>query len=478
MNADGLKHRGFWWLPDSEGRKLNGTLTFDYNSGTLLDLNGWFKGIEDINKTLMPEIILGISANGKKITLYKNIEKSTTHNPAGFPISVFSTNVVFEGEHFSTADSIKFKNISMSYSYIDDWIDIHLFKTGDWMYKSPSQIKEISISYDVPEPIKAEINNDYLIEISFRPTFHLPWSGDQQAWIKQKIFVDVHFSESKSFEQIMSINSLLKYFLSLAVLESVKVLSFEANSANDNRDKMPLKIYYKSINAQSEIKKLSSYNILFTYRDVSEEFEHYLRNWFKNAELLRPVYDLYFSTIHSPSMYVDNQFLNFFHAIEAFHRRVIGGSELSDEDHKKRMSEIVDSIPTQYKGWLESKLLYSNELTQRKRLKELLKTYWKILSPYITDLGGFIDKVVATRNYMTHYDQSLMEHAAFGLELIQLSKNLEIIIEVCLLSQIGFQIDQIKNLLERSKLRVSYSTGIMRIISNVVYCPRKLVVPA
>jgi hypothetical protein len=191
--------------------------------------------------------------------------------------------------------------------------------------------------------------------------------------------------------------------------------------------------------------------MLFKYNDISDNFESYLKKWFENANSLKPMYDLYFGTIHSSNMYVDHKFLSLMQALETYHRRILGGNELSENDHSRRISEILTAIPEQYRQWLEEKLKYSNELSLRKRMKELISKYSDVMSLYISNLTNFKNKIVDTRNYMTHYDLSLKDKASNDTDLWKLAKKLEILVEVCLLSEIGFTNTQIKNLFQRTQ---------------------------
>ena len=57
----------------------------------------------------------------------------------------------------------------------------------------------------------------------------------------------------------------------------------------------------------------------------------------------------------------------------------------------------------------------------------------------------FIEKVVNTRNYLTHYDEELKEYAVFGEDLYLLTQKLRICAGVCLLKKVGFDSEEIIN---------------------------------
>jgi len=66
---EGFEYKGIWWLPDKPEEQVSGTLRFTLDEGTISTLIGPFKDTKDMNKTLEPETILGVSSDGKNITL-------------------------------------------------------------------------------------------------------------------------------------------------------------------------------------------------------------------------------------------------------------------------------------------------------------------------------------------------------------------------------------------------------------------------
>ena len=61
---------------------------------------------------------------------------------------------------------------------------------------------------------------------------------------------------------------------------------------------------------------------------------------------------------------------------------------------------------------------------------------------------SFINRVVATRNYLTHFDQSLEPQAARGEELYRITEKLKLLIEICLLRESGFEEERIRDLIK------------------------------
>lgn len=445
-----FEYEGIWWLPDKPEEQISGTLRFTPEEGAILDLIGSFRDIKDIDKKLKPEIILGISSNGKNITLYKCFETKSTLSNRGFLTSSFYANLVFVGAHFERKEDIKFKKLSIHYSYLNEWVNVSGFDIPEFNHN-----KEVVIKFKPPEPIQASISKDYKILINFRYTFS---PSMEMVAIKQKTFLTIEPLEEKSFDEYRSIMYHLQNFLSLGIMKAVYPLTIEGTTeVNKQMIKgkpcyPPIKIFYKLPEIPKATKTILPY-MLFTFRDISDRFESILKNWFEKADLLKPVYDLYFGTLYNPRMYLEHRFLSLIKAIESFHRIIHGGEYLSAEDYKPVYDSLIKAIPdcvrNDLKERLKEYLKYGREFSLRKRLKEMLDKYQEILYKFIRNTNTFIEKVVNTRNYYTHHDKDLKEHSASGEELYHLTQKLKMLVEVCLLSELGFSSEEIKSLFLR-----------------------------
>jgi hypothetical protein len=139
--------------------------------------------------------------------------------------------------------------------------------------------------------------------------------------------------------------------------------------------------------------------------------------------------------------------VNLVHALEAHHRRTTSTLNLPEDEHENRMESILGAVPEEHKKWLEGELKYSNELKLRKRIKHIFDGHPRTLDSVVgsgKDKKRFVNKVIDTRNYLTHFDESLKDRAARGAELHRLNDKLTHLLEMCLMAEIGFEDDEIK----------------------------------
>lgn len=190
--------------------------------------------------------------------------------------------------------------------------------------------------------------------------------------------------------------------------------------------------------------------MLFTLKDIADKFELLLRNWFNKTDKLGPVYDLYFGALYNPHMYLQQRFLSLVQALESYHRRLMRTYELVEEDHRKRMEAILASAPEAHRDWLASRLKYANEPTLRVRLHEIFAKCSFIMSKIVAKEDAFIEKVVATRHYLTHFDPELEDRSAKDDALHYVTEKLRVMMEACLLEEIGLEPDVIESFFSKS----------------------------
>jgi hypothetical protein len=448
---ENFEYKGLWWLPERPTKTVTGTLRYTSSEGIVLELVGSFKDIKDVGNMLSPEIILGITSDGKPITLYKCFEKSSELNSPGFQTSLFHVNLVFVGAYFQDAKDIKFKSMSVYYSYLDQWVDISGFKI-----ECLGQGKESVIKYKQPELIRADISDTLTLAIIFKATGCCDPLFLKQINIKQKTEIKIEVSEDTSFEELKKIIYHIRNFLTIATMKSVQVLNIKGTTKineemiDNEVYRPPVEILYRQLGMPEGQEILHPSEMFFTFNDISDRFEYFLKNWFEKSKLLEPVYNLYFATLHNPHMYLESKFLSLVQAIEPFHQYMYEGKYLSDEEYKPIYNTLVNAIPKEtqkeLKDRLKEYLRYGNEFSLRKRMKDIINRYRDVVDIFIKDSKSFIEKVVNTRNYLIHRNRLLGKDAASGKELYHLTQKLRICLEACLLGELGFNLHEIRDL--------------------------------
>lgn len=242
-------------------------------------------------------------------------------------------------------------------------------------------------------------------------------------------------------------------FLSIGTSKTIRPIEiYGYNQANNEKlgHDMKINIFFsETAKNHNYYESTTSYHMLFDYQKIKDTFSQKFSNWFNRADILDTVMDQYFFVIDRNISRLELNFLQLIQAIESYHRRTRTNTAIPIEEHELRIKNILESVPEEHRKWLAQKIHYSNEPSLRQRLKDIYDQFSEILSP-IFNKKKLINKAVDTRNYLTHFDQSLKDKSLNGMRLYYFLERLKLILQICLLSEIGFSNSEIIKLFKKN----------------------------
>lgn len=155
-------------------------------------------------------------------------------------------------------------------------------------------------------------------------------------------------------------------------------------------------------------------SMLFSFQDIDDVATIFVR-WITQYNRIKEIVDA-ITLLRSVRVSEEMRFTTIINALEAVHRRYHNRKPESDEDYKKRVDEIVGQITDdENKKLVEGKLQYGNEMPLRKRLKDVYEIGEKhgIAKPS----KSMTNKIIDTRNYLTHGDEARKKDALSGYEI-------------------------------------------------------------
>lgn len=438
-----LNIKGQWWLPKNPDHKVFGTLEYSQSGSSKLELFG------GLMLTTEFVLIVGESSNGDKYTLNDCHLSNFRSGTSGFNTVIYSVSEIFENVHFESPDEIAFQAISVQYANTTEWSRLSALKIEQEFFEA-----KFSLDFSLPEPktVEFETGSELSLELYSRyPQFLREVSSKIE--IEQFPVFTFRFNKTKNFAELQ-----LKYvrhlqnLLTLAITRPVSVEflighlkhpGFDLKSGETSR---PVNIYLDRKNNFKTDHEVIFQNMLFTFPTVEKEWKSLLSNWFTKREQLEPIVTLYFSTLYNSYLYVENNFLSLVQAVESYHRRTFETKEFKEEEKKTLFKQILNAIDSKYHKIITRKLNYIHEPSLRSRLKEIFDENRSVLDKYIRR-KQFCDKTYISRNYYTHYDEDLKEQVD-KIDIIDLINKLEIVIEVCLLKELGFSLNEVEKCLQ------------------------------
>ena len=487
---------GKWWLPNSPEVVVAGKLSFSANRGVNLELLGSFydSPFQEVSETteettiidlIKPEetIILGLLENNEEVTLYKcygsilNFELIDRHD------LFFQASYLFRQIHFKNEQEIKFNSISVRYSYLEEWIG----KSGIQGMWSGEENK-IWLSYQPPSSIPMGEFKALDLSISFSQIYLNPFDiyfgrTYYKASVEQKTFLTLHNSKNEPLNKCVEVILHFLDFLTFAISKpsSISAVTGKVNVSYERRifkdDGSPsieegikekqVNILFSLWNSEksSEI-KIFPYEMLFLYSDIEGELGEIFKRWVHKKELYESVFELFMVTMYTPNLYLHYRFLNMIQALEVYHGNKYKESKYQEtkiyqEGISKNLLEVIEKFPPKnhenphgisddfraaLKGQVNSNL---NRFTLHTRLTEILEDITHLLPDKFVggaDIKSFISKAITTRNALTHHSKK----AAKPEELAHLFQSLKVIIQCCLLRELGLTDESIKKLIKRN----------------------------
>jgi len=351
---------------------------------------------------------------------------------------------------------------------MNEWVNT---KTFDFVH---SQDGEEHLVYKGWEQLaQASVDSNYRLSIGMR----CEQSVDlfEKITINRKVFLTIESAEEKHYKEYIKTMKYIRNFLTLGITKPVFPLVMNGFISKDSQRSV-VRILGKLASPENEIaeSKLSWHEMFYTFHDISEKFEFFVKNWFDKAKDLQTVYELYFGILENPdSYYPQQEFLSLTQALESYCQRNLNPEikrfEKPEIEHLKIVETIIAQVSEEYKGWLKSKLKNSNSsslnaklmsLLKSRSFQEIIKHLKKSENAFKIFLDGksreeFITKIVKIRNNLSHgsgYDEDV-HSKDFRLHI----QRLKVLVEILLLKELGFDKETIGTLLVRSRvgLRIS-----------------------
>lgn len=454
---EALKLDGIWWIPGCEHVKAAGTMEFQPGGKSVLNLIGSFSDLQSFGlENPKFDVINGLTVDGRIVTLYDCQRSLERISYPGVMSEAYRVKIILLGYHFQSKEDVTFDRINVSFTNLDDWVGysgLHYHQ-----HLKDGRKNSLAVTYDFPATVEADVNGT---RISLDFTCNVNMDALKAITIAERKSFKIEFPSPRHIEELFEGGLLrnLQNFLSFGLAKPTTILTLTGTNSiitrdeGDNTRKIEISIIFEQLTNDVENKPILSDNMLFSFRDIKDSFQEKISAWLLKADQLQPVYSLYFGPMYQPTMYTEFMFLSLVQAIETYHRRMLGGKFLSAENFADVLSTMISAIPqglpSDYRSSVCDKLKYSNEFSLRRRIKDVFNEFGDVLLLFIPDTKTFIQKLLDTRNYLTHYSSELEDKALRGIELYDACLKLIVILQACLLKEINFSVPDIEALLKR-----------------------------
>ncbi len=436
--------KGHWWLPGIDPKDaIAGILTFDPRSRSELELFGRFSVMNEIEP-----VILGVGDSGQAITLVHclNLGGRPSSSDYVWEHIIFSPDLILQNQHFEREEEITFESISIKYYGLEEWASTGQSWgtiSADEFFRQRSDNDTVTVALD---DFKLSIWRDHSRD------------GDQWNTVSVqrdaaiRLVPDSPWGIDEAYAKIFQI----RVFLSLAMRMPTWPVSIQAS--NSSSSLRGFSFHFKPRTEFRESTRLHSHFMYFTLESQLAAIERILRNWFANCNKLEQVLYLYNRDISS-KMALDEQFLIYAKAVEIYHRQMHDETYIDaveyDELKIVLKKKIKACIPSDEYKELRRRIYQgmnlANSPSLHDRLADLRERHQDHNRQLFEVFDAFADAVVSTRDYLTHYfDTGKSKAKLDGSSLFYMNTRLRYILELCLLSELGFDAPELQEMLTRN----------------------------
>lgn len=451
---DEIKKSGYFWLPSAADKKVPGTLSIIDGGNIELEILGLFdESIEGINNiqedNKLPRVIGTIEGNNF-ITLENCFYKSINTPLFGIQKNRIHAEYAFIGICYDECERALFNTFKFTVEGIDEWTG----STGFTIQRQNDSLG-FQLNYSIPEDIFLGKIDDMSLSITFEASYpNTPIKFEVKA--SQKAYFKLISNSEIPIDNFIfaayKLTNLVGFALDQTVcIHSATLTSNSISVELGNGKKIPqqISVYYPSLPHTKEPPKFYNDKILFNLITIREDVEKIIKNWFKAYEIIEPALNLYFSTKTGGHKYVDAKFLALVQSFETYHRRTSTKKLMDDDVFSYLINNLINQCPKEHKEWLRGRLTYGNELSLSQRIKEVIEPFKELLGTS-SEIKKLVRNIVDTRNYLTHYSESLNSQAVKHEALWFLCAKLETIFQLHLLQIIGFSKSEIRCCFEKN----------------------------
>jgi hypothetical protein len=402
----GTRIPGYWWLPHQPEARIAGEAVVGPSGRVILNL---FDSLI-VTLPVAPFTMLGETrgfGTQRLITLL-----NCTPNLAAIADRVGSYSVsspfVLIGRHFDSIESLRFRKVMAELPMLPDWVQ----RSGRQSIGGPHRRGWAVQMRQLPPIRLGEVAG---LAVSLRHEREASSKANEftlcDSWL-----LDMKSSRLEPYFKYCFVFQAVSMILSLASMTPVAPRRmFARHGLRSPRFRgresrlldRELEILLEHEEDDEARTRAARHDLVFHLADIGPDPASFLRAVIEGQGRIAPSLQLLLGTVARPSRILEQDFLFLAQALEAFHRRVLGGTYLPPKAYEERVvpslkAAVPNSLAPEFRTHLLQGFAFLNEYSLRKRLRELHRLFADHLTPLLGSAKSFADHVTNLRNELTH----------------------------------------------------------------------------
>ena len=445
--SESIERKGFFWLPENPEAKLPGVLRISEIGEVKLEI--FYLPDKSKHKITGSDRMDGdkiVTISGivdqEYVTLYKFIKGKKNHHhylAPGVSNMICYFDFALLGFNYKKEKDIMLSKMIFSIEGLREWLYISGVKTE---YDSKSE--NSAIYFKNPSNITICTHEKFNLEIIFNENSNL---GPFEANMTQEVCISITSKNLRPLDEFLDIIWRIHCFLCFAIDRMVYIKSITSYSTaqfkkiQDDNMLVPIKIYYKSFPFSEGPTNIHRYGMLFRYHEINDQFNNIMKKWIQNYSIIKPVFDLYFTSASMFDTYSTERFLLLIRSVEVFHRNIFvdEGKKFPENEFNEMKSSILSifSKESTKKSFLKEKMSYANEITLKERIRKMIYPFRDLYGLDRQETDSLIKNIGDMRNCLTHYGDQYQKLTTTEGDMYKLCIKLEALLQLHFLQLIG-----------------------------------------
>lgn len=431
--------KGQWWTNETATHPVAGTFTYN-EEGMMLHLEGDMSSpLLSFEQQYKPFTFFGKSGNGKCCTLEKCELTKIGGNTIGQNYATFTGGDFFYGSHMSSATSYFFKSCRVGFDQLTKWTPAKPFSKNktdssiEIIYKFPDDDNRVNL-----ETISSQINFSY--------SYSEKSIGGHSITLDSIPHLEITPNKPEDVDWFVNTANKINKFISMLIGYECTCSSFFLQTPQTISNSITQSEYINFHSAKILNKvptpRRESKLVFIWKKEIDEQLQIILNNWFSLGEGLENAVDLFYDAI---PMRLDSKytFLTLLFAVESLYKDTDSKGYIPDDEYKQFYKNIKGYLATLSDPGLVEKLSitlkYGNEHSLQSKLYEMLTeaNESSILFSHPKDLSAAIAK---KRNKFAHGRSLSASFQEVSLEIQEYNIPLKKLLAYHILKSIGIDV--------------------------------------
>lgn len=440
---DRIESEGLWWLPGAEQKRIPGRLNWTPGEMPSLRLIGAFGESDFAPEERRPELVYGVlrdNRNGEYVSLRSGFLRSHKTSFPGLSEQRYDFQQAFFGSRQFpfTPTSATFRGSKFQISGLNEWAYSYSGANVEW---GQDVLRTLAITYTKPEPLMFTLSD---ATISLR-TVATSNQEERRYSIEESLILAIDFNEAKNVDEIANnfvfpLRDLMTFVWGWG--EASRITELKLVRSEDESKLPPEEITVVDRFVTGDLgQPRHGYDLLIPWDSVSDDLGVFISRWFALYRRQHGALELFFTVYYQDSLFSGIRFQMTVQALRLYYETREGirpGATLHHAPTERLLDGVDPSRAESIRRLVAGNMVIGVEDAIGHLVEEHRDAFRRLLN--YTE-SRFLERICGALHFQLHRDPS-SKVVEFSREVYKLTTYLQALMQLILLSELGFDADE------------------------------------